>query len=158
MYNFLNYYAIAFSVFILLYICVWDYCRWSSLLHWVENFAPISQIQLHYFTYAPLGTFHHTKWSWSATVSRMMWAFFNWLQAVAYKGLLYTPFVFSRCIRIWKKRFRGVLSPPISFPMYHQSLQNQCHINKYLNYESVHINFTHSACILFDTVGQNLWS
>jgi len=45
---------------------------WHLLLHWAENFAPTSQIQLHCCTFAPLGTFHHMNWSWLVTVSRMM--------------------------------------------------------------------------------------
>ena len=66
------------------YNCVyWGHCRWHLILHWAEHFVPISQIQLHCFTFAPLGKFHHMKWSWLVTVSRMMWAFFISLWTLA---------------------------------------------------------------------------
>jgi len=83
---------------------------WHLLLHWAENFAPTSQIQLHCCTFAPLGTFHHMNWSWLVTVSRMMWVFFIPLWTLAFKGLLYNS-TFSSLQLAWCNSQKPSLLP-----------------------------------------------
>jgi len=93
------------------YNCVyWGHCRWHLILHWAEHFVPISQIQLHCFTFAPLGKFHHMKWSWLVTVSRMMWVFFIPLWTLAFKGLLYNS-TFSYLQLAWCNSQKPSLLP-----------------------------------------------